>query len=955
MSHPMIRRRAAVAIGALLALSGVSLTVHRLRAPAPQQALSPESPRSAQQPPTGAREAHLAAFDSSLRAIEDGDQRAPRDRWDPAYVAGVVGSDPADLFAWVQDSTSWVPYRGQLRGPVGVLLDRQGNSLDRALLLAALLEAGGHSVRLAHGPMHTDSVPNVLADLVEIRLPQKAAMAQPGAASAPRAREISARYDLDGAAIERSLEVQDEAATRFYAELQTRVTEQSARLLQQVAVPDARADWAARFDSAAAALRDHWWVQRQEHDRWVDMDLLRPTLDGSATTLAIATETFPASEAPLAMRHRLTVRLIAEQWAAGSLSEHRILEHALQPSELHGVPIVLQIWPGEWPRLIHSDPTAKHGLRAVALAQREWSAVLVVGRDAPAQATLADDGTLQEPTGGGPFGGLGAGVAGAAGPRSSPAVSPRTHEMTAAWIEYELHAPGTPSRIIRRAVFDLLGPAARSAGPPAQLALTDRQRLIRSLALMIRTEILPVTSGMAPEYVSHLTAQAITANAPLLRAIVAAERSRVPEPDSLLVHTAPSVSTLYSLAAARFTWSPVGDRIHVDRLGLLTRHRHPAVAGDGFGLRGAVDVAAGDVGVSLVEPDAFQVRLQQGVLDTNAEALWWDGATVLNAGEAYQAAGRWTRLSPGRQHDVGGLQLSADARTRIAEDLADGFVVIAPSAPIASGLEHFTGWWRIDPASGAARGVAGNGWGQCQEYATLVLTSVARGILTGVFEYGLCQGLAQAYNAVLAEAASLQARGIWFNWVGAVQFSDAKTVFAENNKACLIGAIAAGGLMATLPIILKLRQLHKLKATGAAAPVERPPRFQRARSGRPPPRPEPPPRQPPFVVEKEVAHRQSQMELRKAMQAYSKGREAKMPQSMLDYMLENIRAKSKASAEAFDELLQARREAEELARSPRNVGGSSPMPPGNNNKTITDLNVEFATELIQVGFGGLIR
>jgi hypothetical protein len=487
------------------------------------------------------------------------------------------------------------------------------------------------------------------------------------------------------------------------------------------------------------------------------------------------------------------------------------------------------------------------------------------------------------------------------------------------------------------------------------LALTERQRLIRSLALMIRTEILPVTSGMAPEYVSHLTAQAITANAPLLRAIVAAERSRVPEPDSLLAHAAPSVSSLYSLAAARFTWSPVGDRIHVDRLGLLTRHRHPAVAGDGFGIRGAVDVAAGDVGVSLAEPDAFQVRLQQGVLDTNAEALWWDGATVLNAGEAYKAAGRWTTLSPGRQRDVTGLQLSADARTRIAEDLADGFVVIAPSAPIASGLEHFTGWWRIDPASGAARGVAGNGWGQCQEYATLVLTSVARGILTGVFEYGLCQGLAQAYNAVLAEAASMQARRIWFNWVGAVQFSDAKSVFAENNKACLIGAIAAGGLMATLPIILKLRQLHKLKAARAAAAVERPPRFQRPRSGRPPPRPEPPPRQPPFVVEKQVAHRQAQMEMRKAMQAYFKGREARMPQSQLDYMFENIRAKSKASMEASADLLEAQREAEELARSPGNVGGSSPMPPGNNNKTITDLNIEFATELIQVGFGGLVR
>jgi hypothetical protein len=39
----------------------------------------------------------LAALDSSLRAIADGDSLAPRDRWDPAYVVRTVGgrSGPA--------------------------------------------------------------------------------------------------------------------------------------------------------------------------------------------------------------------------------------------------------------------------------------------------------------------------------------------------------------------------------------------------------------------------------------------------------------------------------------------------------------------------------------------------------------------------------------------------------------------------------------------------------------------------------------------------------------------------------------------------------------------------------------------------------------------------------------------------------------------------------------------
>jgi hypothetical protein len=527
--------------------------------------------------------------------------------------------------------------------------------------------------------------------------------------------------------------------------------------------------------------------------------------------------------------------------------------------------------------------------------------------------------------------------------------------MTAAWIEYEIRAPGVSSRIIRRAIFDLLGPATRSGKAPVLLALSDSQRLARSLALMVRTEILPVTSAMAPEYVSHLTAQAITANGPLLRAVAAAESARLPDPDSLLAQAAPDVSTLYSLASARFAWSPVSDRIYVDRLGLLTRHRHPAVAGGGFEVRGAVDVAAGDVGVSLTEPDAFRVRLQQGVLDTNAEGLWWNGATVLNAGEAYKTSTNWMTLTPARMNDVGRLRLAADIHTRIAQDLAAGFVVIAPRAPVVTGPEHFTGWWRIDPVTGTARGIGGTGWGQCQtDYAVLVLETAARGLWSGLFEYGLCQGLAQAYNEVARQAADLQARGIWFNWVGSVQFASAGAVWQENHKACMISAIAYGGLIATLPIILKLRQAQKLKAAQRAA-AERPPRFQRPRSGRPPPKPEPPPRVPKFVAEKQAAYRQSQLDVRNAMQNYLKAREQGAAPALQNLHLENIRAQTRASAEAFDELLQARREAEELARNPGGVGGSSPMPRGNNNPTISQLDVEFATELMEVGFGGLVR
>lgn len=109
------------------------------------------------------------------------------------------------------------------------------------------------------------------------------------------------------------------------------------------------------------------------------------------------------------------------------------------------------------------------------------------------------------------------------------------------------------------------------------------------------------------------------------------------------------------------------------------------------------------------------------------------------------------------------------------------------------------------------------------------------------------------------------------------------------------------------------------------------------------------------MAEKEAAYLQSQLDVRKAVQNYSKAREAGAPPALQDLHWENYGAQMRANAEAFNELLQARREAEELARNPGGVGGSSPMPPGNNTPTISQLDVEFATELIEVGFGGLAR
>ncbi|MBN2409094.1 MAG: hypothetical protein JXE07_05100, partial [Candidatus Aminicenantes bacterium] len=86
----------------------------------------------------------------------------PRDTFDLGAIVANVGTDPVALFEWVRDNTFLVPYRGVLRGHQGVLMDRLGNSCDRALLLYALLRDAEKEVRLAHGSLSEGQAEEVL-------------------------------------------------------------------------------------------------------------------------------------------------------------------------------------------------------------------------------------------------------------------------------------------------------------------------------------------------------------------------------------------------------------------------------------------------------------------------------------------------------------------------------------------------------------------------------------------------------------------------------------------------------------------------------------------------------------------------------------------------------------------------------------------------------------------------
>jgi hypothetical protein len=690
------------------------------------------------------------ALENSLRAIEDGERESARDRWDPAYVVDRIGRDPERLFAWVRTNTFWVPYRGLLRGPVGVLMDRLGNGLDRAVLLATLLRQAGQSVRLAHGSL-TDSqaiklLPSLLVSRGVIATRPKALLARGIADQLPK---IAAQYQLDEIAVRQTLNVRAAAQERIRMQLVARVPDETRRLSELLGKQHGRNDQKKRFDAAVDALSDHWWVERQDNDTWLDLDLLAGGRSGHA--LAAARETLALDSVTDALRHQVVMRVVAEQWANGALLEQTALERAVRPAELIGAPIALRFWPTAWPEQFPpADNDPKKALRTTALAQHEWVPVLQIGSEPVTQSSLRDNGDLgrvgQHPMS--KVGGAGTdafkGVTDLFGGNEPENAPPPSHGsiLTAAWIEYVVRVPGEAPRTIRRAVFDLLGPAARAAKPVAEPSLDDDHVLARSLALMMETEIVPIVCEIAPEFVTHLTAQGLISNRDTLRALV---RHDLPEDPVRIQKLAKRLSTmpspLYALAQARFDWSRFARQIYIDQPNILTRHTFLVPAGDRITLGLATDIVAAEVGVDLLAPDPFAIRIEQGVLDTNAEALLRSGAPAgSNTGEAFVARGAWVMLASTDDPQLAALRLPDDARRGIEQELAGGYVVVAPRAPVPLASGAYVGWWHVDPASGHTLGMASNGWGQDLPEFALILKF--EGILLAwLFAYWLCKAM----------------------------------------------------------------------------------------------------------------------------------------------------------------------------------------------------------------------
>jgi len=712
MNSQLSRYLALALLASIAACSGKKEETEAAASGAPDQTTRAASPSVASQ----AQTKDLGKF-VDLIVAEAAD--LPRAEFDPAALAKQLGKDPAAQFNWVRDHTSWAPYRGLLRGSQGVLLDRVGSNLDRAVLLGDLLRHAGHTVRLAHAELAEVRARELLARIRPIP-DQRLSPAAPRPLEPDRMRQYESIMPGYVAAHEQRV-----AATKRSEDTARSLVHSNESLLQ-AAIREMTPDAAKSDDRAALdALRDYWWVERKDGDDWVAMDVLpsdaRP---GDAPTRATAVSFWKADssapEIPATDWHTVTVRVVVERYENGATTESNVLEKALHPAAVLDRPIRLRHLPKHWPEDLLKPGADPNALGNAAVNVREWVPFLEVGDQVIAQSGFTDSGDLianpmsrERDIAGAGGAGFMSGFGEALGGGEAPASS-----LTAEWVDYEIQVPGESAQIIRRPVFDLLGPVLRSSKTEGFDATTNDRLIARSEALLSQTDIFLQPCELTVDFVTHLVSAGIVANREALKAL-AAERDSAKAKDAAAA-LFPKIDVwnpLLDMAQWRSALGNHPTQWFIDRPNVLAyRITPPVVNAERTAIVESIDIASNPIGVrARGNREAFQVRVRQGVADTVAEfvASGRDARRTENTASfislAMEAnAGTLVRLRDTTAvHD---LHWPDDATARIAADLESGYAVVGLERPFEVDGQVRTGWWRIDPATGETVGVMDNGF-----------------------------------------------------------------------------------------------------------------------------------------------------------------------------------------------------------------------------------------------------
>lgn len=588
------------------------------------------------------------------------DLSGPRTPWlthiDPQAVAAALNHDSDRLFAFLRDAVAYEPYPGVLRGARGTLLAMAGNSPDRALLLAAMLEAGGRRARFVRGTLDEARARALVASAWAPR-------PDPPSATTPAATPA-------GPAADGTFALLDAAARRDFALLREH--------LKGVATPRAVLP---TVESLIAEARPHYWVQVEQDGRWIDLDpSFADAVPGRAWTRVEETLT----ALPDTLFHTLTLVVRVEERGEGPAVTRDLLRFTARAADLSAADLVLLHMPEAW--------TPEGGGAAPLPLGPEGGVkpVLIVGGE-----ILVGESFRWQPDGGGRVRSLLSGE----GLRRAASV------VTAEWLVFEVAGPDGQRETVVRELWDALGPARRAAGgtrsPEDLQALAAGRRRADLTGNVYSTFV--TTGRLAPVHLREVAEDPPTLpeDAVDLRAVLhRISLWQVAAADALVdrLHGRGAGLAFYP-ASPRLVIAEVSGRDGVARAVIdLRRHARRLVGTEG---------AAGQALAAQVFRGVVEGTLERVVMETLTGGAGPLVSTSTLLDQARREQVPIVRVDPEARALSG--EVPADARERVRDDLRRGFLVVAPARPLTVAGRPRLAWWRVEPASGLTTGVTDEG------------------------------------------------------------------------------------------------------------------------------------------------------------------------------------------------------------------------------------------------------
>jgi hypothetical protein len=701
-----------------------------------------------------------------------------------AGKAAELGFDVERMFRFVADEVQYEPYAGALRGANGALWSLAGNSVDKSLLFAALLDEALVQYRFAFGELDASGIdaltaatradPETLANrFAEAQL--RGLLPTPGGVLGNPVATPEAGEPLT-AEEERALD-DALATTNAILDRASELSEQHMAVIRD-ALAEASIDVpVAGSELPAEETTRHAWIQVADGPAWIDY---APALAGAEPGVAPTSATSQtAAEVPADLIHTVTIRVVAEEFLGGAAVRRDAISVPFTSAELVNEPIALQVLP----------PASLSSLGFTLTTLLTGQVALVPSIVANDIGSFADAPLLFG-------GGDGAGDILSAEPAEEG--MPVDGEALSLWLAVDIASPGADPVTVERPLFDRVGIQARQAEtidfatiePVETLTAPDGTTLVAGLTpvhqLSVDSAYIPYSYAARDLERQELFGDLAMANAGLLM-LRDSLRMRLEVPQG--VHPVIATPQVTLVSASNVDPLDIDSGVQVE-FDLLHRASMPYATGE----------ASADLQPAMLSGVANQVA-EQIAIEIAAESVEDSSAVTLGAtvGAVFSAA-----VDQGipviaftDEAGLANLDLGPEAMARITSAFESGLIVVVPETPVELGGSQRSGWWLIDPATGVTRDELDNGKGSAS--LSLVPDDPARFATNTEHTFVLRLGMTQAqYYRMLGFRTACILAGMAFGMfsfvagAGAASGSGRKAAGGALGGA---GSAAAGGLV----------------------------------------------------------------------------------------------------------------------------------------------------------------